>query len=285
MRAIPSADCRPEFSRVCARGGGRIVRIGINWTSWAGTGVIQQLISSGRVNFCELLIDNFLHLPPKCIRETIGDTPISFHIMWSRYLERSDRELITLATLIKAWITELQPLYVSDHIARFSHGPRHLPLTMEVDYDEYAAICLRVVRWQNMLDTKIHFENFPSTMPSSGNQVAFFRNLIRETGCGLLFDISNAVVASSNQATDSVQWLPLLPSVCHFHIAGYRMSDTSPQIAIDTHDSELAQSALDLAKMVVDNNAGKRTIVVERDANIDVQRWLEDIIAVHLLAG
>jgi uncharacterized protein len=64
------------------------MRCGVNLTSPKVLPEIRELLRDGSADFCEILIDNFLHLCPKEMRVAIGDVPVGFHIMWSRYLER-----------------------------------------------------------------------------------------------------------------------------------------------------------------------------------------------------
>ena len=70
----------------------------------------------GHADFCELLIDNFLHVDPAAMRADLGDTPVAFHVMNSRFLEQGPVPLEALAARLRELMAALHPLYVSDHL-------------------------------------------------------------------------------------------------------------------------------------------------------------------------
>lgn len=257
--------------------------IGVNWTSPSALPVIQSLIGDSRVSFCEILLDNFIHLDPADIRRAIGETPLSFHIMWSRFLERDESELRALAKILRLWIDEIGPLYVSDHLARFSIDGRTLPITAEIDYGDFSRTLERLVYWQELLGVQLLIENFPSARYNGHDQAAFYTQLLEAANCGLLFDISNAIVAKRNCGAEPNTWLDLIDASTHFHIAGFRQSDTQPALTIDSHDANLAKDSLALLADILERPGvdTQNTLVIERDANIGYQEWTNDIDSVY----
>jgi len=252
--------------------------VGINWTSPEAYPVIKKLADYGHIDYCELLIDNFLHLPPDSITSAIGSKPVAFHIMWSRFLERPDQELIEYAEIIRRWIDHLKPIYISDHIAQFTSNGRNLPIVIEVNYGEQKKrIIEKCCRWRDLLKTELYFENFPSVIDTNSGQINFFQTLISENGLEILFDISNAVVSNINCEVELSDWSHCINRTKHFHIAGYRMSDTQPTLAIDSHDTNISEHALEFFKKIIKTRSSDFTIVVERDANIEYNSWLADI--------
>lgn len=103
--------------------------------------------------------------------------------------------------------------------------------------------------------------------------------MIEDTSCGLLFDVSNAVVAEINTGAPVSEWSTMLEDVRHFHAAGYRMSETSPSLAIDSHDSPLNEHTCGLIAKAIGAWSPGTTLVVERDAHIEVAAWRTDIHA------
>ena len=41
-----------------------LMQIGLNFTLGSTLEMVQRLIREGEIDYCELLIDNFLHVPP-----------------------------------------------------------------------------------------------------------------------------------------------------------------------------------------------------------------------------
>jgi uncharacterized protein (UPF0276 family) len=245
---------------------------------------VKALIADGHAGFCEIMIDNFLHLPVDALRECFEGIDVSFHIMNSRFIQRDAHELELLAQTLKPWIAGLRPIYVSDHLASFFHEGRQLPFPMEVDYDGgYGLIKERFSRWQDLVGAPVLLENYASMLDSGRGQPDFLERLTAETGTGLLFDFSNAVVAWENSGLALERWTPLIAKTRHFHVSGFRRSDGDPVIAIDSHDVDLAPETINF---IAQSSAAwavgaERTLVVERDAPLDVaiprSNWRDDL--------
>ena len=137
--------------------------IGANWISPNTLPTIRELLNQGSIDFCEIMVDNFAHLPANEIRKTFPDIPIALHIVASRFLEKTDRELQELAKYLRDWIRDLQPLYVSDHLLQHTINGCYLPFVAELDYvNDYHRIKNRILLWQEMLGVPILFENHAS---------------------------------------------------------------------------------------------------------------------------
>ena len=261
------------------------MQCGVNLTSPRVVPYIQEFLEDRSADFCEILIDNFLHLEPSQVRDVIGDVAVGFHIMWSRFMERDEEELLHVANHIREWIGYMEPVYVSDHLAQFSLYGRTLPLLAEVEYQwAFDRVCERVSAWQHELGCRLLLENFPSTLDRGGRQVDFYARLQDETGCGILFDCSNAVIAQLNCGVDISRWQPLAQSTPHYHIAGFRKTSGEPPIAIDTHDMMIEDQSYAVLKSVFkEKNIPHEeiTVVVERDANIDVGEWKDELSKVR----
>lgn len=252
------------------------MRLGVNWTSSTNLAAVGELLRRGSADFCEILIDNFLHHEPSVVREVVGERPVAFHVMFSRFIERDEAELAAMGARLRLFAEELKPLYISDHITRFSVAGRSLALLSELDYEaDERLVISRAAAWQDMVGARIHFENFPSVLPSGLLQPAFFSRVLAATGAGILFDLSNSLVAQANCGAPVEAWLDLAKATGHMHASGFRRSDTIPPIVLDSHDVSLAEETHALIKTLA---APGKTLVIERDANIDVEAWDRDLI-------
>jgi len=263
------------------------MRCGVNLTSPSSLAVIKRLLDDGEVDFCEILVDNFLHLDPKMMCEFVGDVPVGFHIMWSRFLERDDGSLVVIAKRLRCWIDALAPVYVSDHVAQFTVEGRLLPLLAEIEYGRnYSKVRDRVLFWQDLLGVQILLENFPSSMDDEGRQIEFYTRLLKETQCALLFDCSNAVVAEINCQVDASGWLAIASEGSNYHIAGFRKTQGDPLLAIDTHDVPIVERSLEVLSSIAASRPGgwtDMTVVIERDANIEFDSWADELRRVRAL--
>lgn len=255
--------------------------VGVNYTSSRQFALIRELIDLKVVDFVEILIDNFLTVPARSILQSFHDIPMAFHIMNSRFLESDLVRLRELSSLLKTLINEINPLYVSDHVGRFSQTGCLLPILGEYDYCQIDRAITSVSLWQEMLGTQILFENFPSYSPDGLTQPDFFKAVLHETGAGLLFDISNAVIAEHNAGVPLSAWHPLVKGRCHFHAGGYSESDRSESqsvILLDTHDralSEVTNAAVHA--LLHEHRFDASTITIEFDRNIQVESWMQEL--------
>lgn len=259
------------------------MQFGVNWISPKTLPIIRSLIDQCVADFCEIMVDNFAHLPPAMIREALPHTPIALHIVRSRFLEKSSQDLRELARSLRPWINDLEPLYVSDHLAQFATtNGRYLPFTTELDYKNiYSHVRQRILEWQSLLDRQILFENYASLHGTEVTQSDFFEKLLQETNAGLLFDFSNAYIAQYNQVGDAALWNRLAQETKCFHVAGFRI-DQSTKLAMDTHDAPIADQVLKMMKhhFAARRNLDDATIVVEFDANIDFDLWKNELLKV-----
>jgi uncharacterized protein len=262
------------------------MRIGFNFTLGDTYDLVQQLLSEGRIDYCELLIDNFFCVDPVEIARAF-DCPIGFHIMYSRFLETEESALVDFAKRLRDYIDAVDPIYISDHILRFSHDGRQFFHLGEIDYfAEYGFVRDRVLRWQELVGQKIHFENYPSIMDGGLEAPRFFETLTRDTGAGVLFDASNAICAHHNCGTPLEAWRNVIGAAKHFHVAGYRQSLIEPHIALDTHAEALAADTLRFLRdyrSVFDKPGA--TITYERDDEIEVDAIVEDLKELREIFG
>jgi uncharacterized protein (UPF0276 family) len=116
-------------------------------------------------------------------------------------------------------------------------------------------------------------------------QSSFFTDLTRATGCGALFDISNAVVADGNGGEPLTTWATVLESTNHFHVAGFARSHTEPSFLVDSHDQMINPETLKYISQIRSRLKAKpnATVVIERDVNFDFDSITQDCRTVREL--
>ncbi|WP_394822058.1 DUF692 family multinuclear iron-containing protein [Pendulispora albinea] len=262
-----------------------MVKVGVNWTRGVHLPLIQQMVGGRVADFVEVLIDNFLHVEPRAMAEALDGVPVAFHIMHSRFMERGPEDLAFMAGRIRALARELKPIYISDHLLRFSIEGRELIYLPELDYGPaYDGARRAVLAWQDRLESRVLFENYPSVFDAGHEQPAFLESLLRDTGAGLLFDISNAVCAQRNCGLSLSAWDRLVRDTEHFHVAGYEPSTEPPFVTLDMHGTNLADDTLAYTEHALRVAWHPSTISVERDNNVELEPWSADLSAVRRLA-
>lgn len=207
------------------------------------------------------------------------DCPVGFHIMFSKFLESDTDYLESMAMRIGRYVDLMQPIYLSDHVARFNHNGRQLYHLAELDYrNEYDAVRQRVEWWQEKLGQRLYLENYPSIMDSGCDAPEFFERIMQESGAGVLFDASNAVCAHHNCGLALERWEKIIDATPHFHVAGYNYSILEPKVVLDTHDGELAADTLAfLNRYKKSFDKSGATMTYERDDNIEYDAIVADL--------
>lgn len=154
-------------------------------------------------------------------------------------------------------VERIEPARVSDH-ASFARAPRtsggavvHANDLLPVAFTEgsLALMAANVQRVQERLKRPLLVENLSAYLHWADDRIAepaFFNELARRTGCGLLLDVNNLVVNALNEgardedaaATQACAWIDMIePSIVgEIHLAGYARADG---IVIDDHGSRV----------------------------------------------
>jgi uncharacterized protein (UPF0276 family) len=250
--------------------------IGVNVTSAASFRQAQEFRNDGLVDFYEIMVDNFLHLDPEAVARQLDGQPVSFHIMSSRFLHREPADLDALAKRIRLWIDELEPLYVSDHLAIHESNGQLLPELVEVDYTDRSMLG-PVERWQELLGCRLLLENFPSGSAEGAGQIEFFEELQQRLGVLPLFDLSNAVIGQHNGGARAQDWLESGLQLSACHISGYRPAEIDGSFLLDSHDRPVSAESWMLLSEAHGGGRSPATLVLERDGPTDPAEWATDL--------
>ena len=180
---------------------------------------------------------------------------------------------------LKILVDRYQPGLFSEHLAWSSHDTVFFNDLLPLPYDaqSVARVADHVDEVQATLGRRMLLEN-PSTYvafsESTMGEIDFLTEVARRTGCGLLLDVNNVHVSSTNQQTDAVATIDRFPMdlVGESHLAGYapdRDDDGAP-LLIDAHDRPIDPAVLALYDRAL-GRAGAVPTLVEWDN--DVPEW------------
>ena len=176
-------------------------------------------------------------------------------------------------------ILRYRPGLFSEHLAWSSHDNVFLNDLLPVPYtaDTLARVVEHIDQVQDALGRQMLLEN-PSTYlafaESSYSEIDFIAEVVRRAGCGLLLDVNNVYVASTNQQWDPFAYIGAYPlaHVQEIHLAGYtRDADAKGRpLLIDTHNRPVDEIVWDLYAHTV-ALTGPLPTLIEWDA--DVPDW------------
>jgi len=180
---------------------------------------------------------------------------------------------------LKRLIERYRPGLFSEHLAWSSHDTGFLNDLLPVPYttETLVRVVEHIDQVQNALGRQMLLEN-PSTYlafaESTYSEIDFIAEVVRRIGCGLLLDVNNVYVASTNQQWDPLAYIDAYPlaHVQEIHLAGHtrEADDKGRPLLIDTHNRPVDDIVWDLYAHAV-GLIGPVPTLIEWDA--DVPAW------------
>jgi uncharacterized protein len=235
----------------------------------------ELLESRPAVGWVEVHSENYLSEPSLAVLEQVrAHYPVSLHSVGLSLGSAEGIDRQHLADLV-ALARRIEPGLVSEHLAwgavdhDFLADLLPLPLTEE----SLDVVCRNVSEFQDVLGQSILMEN-PSTYlqfsHSTIPEPEFLSALVARTGCGLICDINNVFVSSTNHGWDPQRYLRALPAAAigEFHLAGHSQAggETAP-LLLDTHDRRVSPEVWSLFEQAL-AIIGPRPALIEWDAAI-----------------
>lgn len=174
---------------------------------------------------------------------------------------------------LRALVDLVEPALVSEHLAwsawRGQYHPDLLPFPRT---DEaLARIADNIQRTQDALGRRLAIENPSHYLRLDGHEwdeIDFFAELVRRTGCALLLDVNNVHVSAHNLGYSAAAYLDRVPAeaIAEIHLAGHS-HDEAGELLIDSHDAAIAEPVWALYQRLV-QRIGPRPTLIERDDHI-----------------
>jgi uncharacterized protein (UPF0276 family) len=182
---------------------------------------------------------------------------------------------------LRTLVDRYEPGLFSEHLAWSTHDDTYLNDLLPLPYTEetLALVAAHVDEVQTTLGRRMLIEN-PSTYVRLGesdrSEIDFLRELVARTGCGLLLDVNNIVVAATNHGYDAIAYTDAFPveHVGEIHLAGHACfeDDDGAPLLVDAHDRKVIDAVWDLYRRVIARSGPKPTLI-EWDNNIP--EWSE----------
>lgn len=167
------------------------------------------------------------------------------------------------------------PAMVSDHLSWSGSASNRYPDLLPVPYTDLALdhFARQVSAVQDRLKRRILVENPSRYLAFAGDdmdEVDFLHLLCERSGCGILLDVNNVEVSSTNLGFDPVGYIDAidLGLVGEIHLAGHaREEHPDGPLLIDDHGSKVSSMTWDLFSRFV-KRAGRRPALIEWDTDL-----------------
>jgi uncharacterized protein len=188
-----------------------------------------------------------------------------------------DAHLSRLAALVE----RLDPFLVSEHMSWSAVDGVHLNDLLPLPFTAEALGILigHVSQVQETLGRPILLENpsgYLRFSHSTMSEAEFLAELVRSTGCGVLFDVNNLYVSSQNIGVNALEYMSALPpgAVGEMHLAGHSVNHVlGHEVLIDDHGSKVSDPVWELYQYAVGRFGGLPTLI----------EWDNDLPALDVL--
>ncbi len=169
-----------------------------------------------------------------------------------------------------------QPGLFSEHLAWSTHEAGYLADLLPLPYTEITLerACNHIDETQRFMKRQMLLENPSSYLvfeESTYSETDFIREIVKRTGCGLLFDINNVYVSVHNLKTDARSYIADYPLqfVQEVHLAGHDIAidGDGDTVLIDAHGSPVVDDVWDIYAEVI-ARTGPLPTLIERDNNL-----------------
>lgn len=233
------------------------------------------------IGFFEIHAENFMGAggPPHAqLMRIRRDYALSVHGVGLSIGGRKPLDLSHLERL-KTLVDRYEPESFSEHLAWSTHKTNYLNDLLPLPYDERAlnSVVSNIHQLQETLRRRILLEN-PATYvefeSSAFFEIDFLKEIVRQTGCGLLLDVNNVYVSAANHAFSQEAYVDAFPveHVGEIHLAGFACDrdDLGERLLIDGHCAPVAEDVWELYRRAL-SRTGPIPTLVEWDN--DIPSW------------
>ncbi len=274
------------MAQACSRAGDRSLDPASVGVGLKAEHAVEILRGSHRVRFLEIHAENYMGaggVPHRLLQDVRSRFPLSLHGVGLSIGAPRPLDLDHLARL-KALIRRYQPNLFSEHLAWSTHEGVFLNDLLPLPYNRQslATVCDHIDQVQNTLSMRMLLEN-PSTyiafQTSTMSETDFLRQVVAQTGCGLLLDVSNVYVSAINHGVEPMAYIDAFPleHVGEIHLAGFAedRDDDGARLLIDAHGTPVAEVVWTIFRRVVARTGPVPTLI----------EWDNDVPAFSTLAG
>ena len=228
------------------------------------------------INFFEIVSENFMDIdgiPFDKMMRVRKDYKMAMHGV-SLSIGSSDDLNFDYLDKLKALIDRVEPFVVSDHLCFTGENGINSHDLLPVSYTKESLqfIAEKTQRIQDYLGRQILLENPSAYVSFKNNEFEewdYLNQLCKISGCGLLLDVNNVYVSSSNMKSDPVKYIQNInPSfVNQIHLGGF--TDYGDYL-FDTHSKPVYGKVWDLYEQFLMRDSSAPTLI---EWDIDIPKF------------
>lgn len=242
----------------------------------------EILAEAAHIDVLELIADQYIDMPPHKKEEACflaGRFPVVLHSVDLSIGTDTpvDGEYLRKLHKVAEWV---QPKWVSDHLCFTRVDGLNIGQLTPLSFSgQIADIVIRNIKCVAatfscpfLLENISYYFTVP---PGTMSEAEFITRIIRESGCGLLLDLTNVQNNAVNNDYNAYEFLDQIPldRVVQVHLAGgyYHRG-----ILLDAHSDPVPAEVFDLLRYSAPRMPLLRAVTIERDQNYPPFRELID---------
>ena len=175
-------------------------------------------------------------------------------------------------SLLKELLDEVNPPWFSDHLCFVGVDGKRTQELLPLPFTHSTArlVSDRIKQIEDFTQRLFLIENIAYYESLSGAEMSesqFVGTVLEQAGCGLLLDVSNLYVNSSNHNYSAEEYLFEIgyDRTVEIHVGGYQSFES---LLLDTHAAAISQPVLELLRTVL-RKVKVKAILLERDQNFE----------------
>jgi len=251
----------------------------------------EVFLNRSKIDFLEITSDHYIDSPPKKLEELellaehFPLIPHSLELSLGSAEGIDDEYLAKLADVVSV----ANPAWFSDHICFTRSGGVKIGHLAPVPFTEEAlgVFVRNIERVKKRIDVPLIVENITYNIEYPWNEMSegeFIGRLLEETDCGLLLDIANLYINSTNLGFDWRRYLDELPldRVVQLHFVG---AHRGHERLIDAHADATDDDIWNVFKEV-NVRCDIKGAILERDENFpEFSKLVEEIDAARKIVN
>ncbi len=180
---------------------------------------------------------------------------------------------------LKHLVGWLNPASFSEHLAWSTHETHFLNDLLPLPYTAktLARVCEHIDQVQDVIGRRMLLENpsvYVAFAETTMEEIDFLKEIAKRTGCGLLLDVNNVFVSTTNQQRDAYDYIDAFPHdlVGEIHLGGHDedADETGAPLLIDSHGAEVVDPVWRLYAHTIAKGGLKPTLI---EWDNDVPDW------------
>lgn len=232
----------------------------------------QIFLNRTEIDFLEIIVEHYLDATPEkedelhYLQQHFTLVPHGIHLSLGSVSGVDSSYLEKVARLFE----KIRPPWWSEHLSFTVAGGVDIGHLSPLPFTEEAihTVCKNIEKVRSFLKEPLLLENitYLVQLPGQMSEAEFLREVLLQSGCGLLLDVTNLYTNAMNFSENPQHFLAKIPLdlVIQLHFVGGHWQN---QTLIDSHSQATPSPVWELMEQVISRSPHLKGAILERDEN------------------